>query len=158
MDNRYNLDNFEAGFRQYLIAENRSRASIKNYLSDYRHFAGWMINELRITDYGLRVEKITSDLVKLYKAYLSDNLVPNKTVNRRLSALRKFCSFCIDQGWMKENPAKQVTNIGAAGPIGSINILAEYRQHLTQQKIDQSDITSYLSDAEEFYQYVKTIV
>jgi len=46
-----------------------------------------------------------------YRQYLIDENVPYTTINRRLSSLRKFFSFCIDQGWIQHNPAKEVENI-----------------------------------------------
>ncbi len=159
MDSRYNLNNFEASFRQYLVAENHSPVSIKNYLSDLRHFVGWMDKEFRIQNLEFRIENISTSVIEAYKTYLSDNQIPLKTINRRLSTLRKFCSFCISQGWMKENPAKQVKNIGPIdplGPISLIQVLTEYEQYLAEQNFDQKTITSYLNDVEEFYQFVQS--
>ncbi len=105
MEKGYNLYNLEPQFREFLIAENISPISLKNYLSDLRYFFGWMSSK------SLKVESINKELVEEYRKYLLDNNLPHKTVNRRLSTLRKFCTFCISQGWMKENPAKKIGNI-----------------------------------------------
>jgi hypothetical protein len=105
MEKGYNLYNLEPQFREFLIAENISPISLKNYLSDLRYFFGWMSSK------SLNVEAIDKELVEDYRKYLLDNNLPHKTVNRRLSTLRKFCSFCISQGWMDENPAKKIANI-----------------------------------------------
>jgi|GEM_PF-1129143 len=118
MDQPYNLYNLEAPFRQFLVAENNSSVTVKNYLSDFKHFAGWY------SSVGARSSRpqsntggntpplqITVENVADYKKYLVDNNFPLKTINRRLSTIRKFCSFCISQGWMKENPAKKIGNI-----------------------------------------------
>lgn len=105
MEKGYNLYNLEPQFREFLIAENISPISLKNYLSDLRYFFGWMSSK------SLKIESIDKKLVEEYRKYLLDNNLPHKTVNRRLSTLRKFCSFCISQGWMKENPAKKIGNI-----------------------------------------------
>lgn len=124
MDDRYNFYNLEAPFKSYLFAGNTKVASVtaKNYLSDLRHFLGWFIFALRASpEYEQIVDKkdfsvlinnfLNKKKVDLYKEYLASNNIPVKTINRRLSSLRKFCSFCISQGWLKENPAKHVKNV-----------------------------------------------
>jgi site-specific recombinase XerD len=45
-----------------------------------------------------------------YRTYLEKNSVPVATINRRLSTLRKYFTFCISQQWMTVNPGKQVSN------------------------------------------------
>ena len=91
-----------------------------------------------------------------YKSYLSENNIPHKTINRRLSTVRKFCSFCISQGWLKENPAKQVTNIthlssrAKSRDLSQNEVLSQFRSDLEKEKLDQSVITSYLEDVRDF--------
>src|SRR3989339_906542 len=110
MSDTYNLYNLEAPFKQYLTAGNQKAISIKNYLSDFRHFAGWLMSKGGHGGPPLQ-EPITLNDISEYKSYLESNNIPHKTINRRLSTLRKFCSFCISQGWMKENPAKRISNV-----------------------------------------------
>ena len=110
----YNLYNLEAPFKKYLDAGNQKAVSIKNYLSDFRHFAGWVMSTGEET--SPLQGSINTKTISEYKSYLESNNIPHKTVNRRLSTLRKFCSFCISQGWMKENPAKQIANISSLQP------------------------------------------
>lgn len=105
MGKGYNLYNLEPQFKKFLIAENISPISLKNYLSDLRYFIGWM------NSISPKPESIDKNLVLEYRKYLFMNQLPRKTINRRLSTLRKLCSFCISQGWMKENPAKKIANI-----------------------------------------------
>lgn len=45
MTKTYNLYNLEAPFKEYLVAGNQKDVSIKNYLSDFRHFAGWVMSK-----------------------------------------------------------------------------------------------------------------
>src|SRR3990167_6549789 len=112
MSKTYNLYNLEALFKEYLSAGNQKAISIKNYLSDFRHFAGWMISKVKDQRSKIKDEEIISaNDISEYKSYLESNNIPHKTINRRLSTLRKFCSFCISQGWMKENPAKRISNV-----------------------------------------------
>jgi hypothetical protein len=86
-----------------------------------------------------------------------------------LSTLRKFCTFCISQGWLKTNPAKEISNnsIGIkesssfTPPVQVIeeqtdnpkthkfsfgDILSEYKNTLSQ-----TEETSTVKDLEEFF-------
>ncbi|MCL4363703.1 site-specific integrase [Patescibacteria group bacterium] len=117
MQKGYNLYNLEPQFKNFLLAENISPISLKNYLSDFRHFSGWIelytsSNQTSAKNYENLSEMVNEKSVEEYRSYLSENNIPLKTINRRLSTVRKFCSFCISQGWLKENPAKKVNNIG----------------------------------------------
>lgn len=124
--NRYNLDNYEAAFRNFLIIEQVSAATLKNYLSDFRHFCGWLslyisanhANGIDINDKNTIFTFLSVGLIEQYKEYLVTNNLPDKTINRRLSSVRKFCSFAINQGWIKENPAKKVLNV-SSHPLSS---------------------------------------
>ncbi|MFN4213040.1 MAG: site-specific integrase [Microgenomates group bacterium] len=158
MDKGYNLDNLEALFKKYLSAGNIKSLSVKNYLSDLRHFFEWLVFYLnsRGESKDLPLQQIiTQTTIIDYKTYLLANNIPVKTINRRLSTLRKFCSFCISQGWMKENPAKHVPNISpirSISPIGQI--LTQFHQGLLKEDLDQQTIKSYLEDIREFFTYV----
>ncbi len=156
MSHVYNLYNLEPNFREFLIAENVSPITLKNYLSDFRHFAGWVVSFSPISSIA-SIEALDSILVQNYKAYLMSCQLPLKTINRRLSTLRKFCSFCIFQGWMKENPAKKILNVKSpacrqARQISNLNqdqILKQFENYLLKQNIDQKTITNYLDDVQE---------
>jgi len=197
MDKQYNLYNLEASFKEYLLAGNRRPrtdeqsksgtgeinqlmpVSIKNYLSDFRHFAGWLIfviaskakqsqKEIASSPSASRddITFITADTIEKYKSYLTENNIPPKTINRRLSTVRKFCSFCISQGWMKENAGKKISNISSLSLRGSEtteaiskrdrfanardDILQQFKQDLIKENLDKSTINSYLNDVQEF--------
>ena len=158
MSDTYNLYNLEAPFKEYLLAGNQKPVSVKNYLSDIRHFFGWMTFKIKnqkskIKDEELGnlgfIQNIKVETINEYKSYLSENNIPHKTINRRLSTVRKFCSFCISQGWLKENPAKKVGNIGGIREVGD-ELLEQFQSDLEKEKLDQSVITSYLDDVREF--------
>ena len=153
MSDTYNLYNLEAPFKQYLLAVNHKSVSIKNYLSDIRHFFGWMTLYSKSKQL---ISIIDEKSIIEYKSYLSEHNIPHKTINRRLSTIRKFCSFCISQGWLKENPAKQVANIthlssrAKSRDLSQNEVLSQFRSDLEKEKLDQSVITSYLEDVRDF--------
>ena len=86
-----------------------------------------------------------------------------------MSTLRKFFSFCISQGWLKENPAKKIKNLNffsvhylnkSENPTESkqgdnsklkINpILNSFALSLQQENLDKTTIKSYLEVIQEF--------
>ncbi len=197
MQNTYNLYNLEASFKKYLLAgiENSridtkneeiheltrkglTSISIKNYVSDLRHFFGWLTFTLQAQQnsetnrQNVRVDSrsdsrnfvssiLTSTVISTYKSYLLENNIPHKTINRRLSTIRKFCSFCISQGWIKENPAKRVSNVllsratmsersESKGSRGTRDdLLGQYEQHLIKQNLDKATIASSFNTIQE---------
>jgi len=166
MTNQYNFYNIEASFKQYLLAGNK-KVTVKNYLSDFRHFLGWFILKNKLnSDLPDITSLINIRLINEYKSYLIENKIPVKTINRRLSTIRKFCSFCISQGWMKENPGKQVQNIRQAQDSEFIegqnqnlklkteNLLNQFEKDLIKEKTDRSIINSCLNDVQEFLQII----
>ncbi len=148
MVNVYNLDNLEASFREFLLAGNFQPTSIRNYLSDFRHFAGWANYHVAKSQLAKKTDFIDADLIEKYRSYLVENKLPIKTVNRRLSAVRKFCSFCISQGWMKENPAKRIKNVSLRFEIEPV--LRQYEEDLRKENIDQEMRQNNLTTIQEF--------
>jgi len=154
MDKWYNFYNFEASFKKFLLAENVSPITLKSYLSDLRHFLGWTILKLKAQNKknfeNLSplefLNQIDESLVEEYKNYLVVNAIPAKTINRRLSTLRKFFSFCISQGWLKENPAKKIQNL----KLNIDSIISSFALSLEKENLDQKTIKSYLEVVQEF--------
>jgi len=154
MDKQYNFYNFEASFKKFLLAENVSPITLKNYLSDLRHFLGWTILKLKVQNKknfeNLSplefLNQIDESLVEEYKNYLVVNSIPAKTINRRLSTLRKFFSFCISQGWLKENPAKKIQNL----KLKIDSIISSFALSLEKENLDQKTIKSYLEVVQDF--------
>jgi len=154
MDKRYNFYNFEASFKKFLLAENVSPITLKNYLSDLRHFFGWIILKTKAQNKknfeSLSplefLNQIDESFVEEYKNYLVVNAIPAKTINRRLSTLRKFFSFCISQGWLKENPAKKIQNL----KLKIDSIISSFALSLEKENLDQKTIKSYLEVVQEF--------
>jgi len=165
MVNRYNLSNLEASFKQYLLAENTNHLTIKNYLSDLRHFMGWLAFTIQSRGKSFDITNpiffINEALVSEYKTYFCLNKVPRLTVNRRLSTLRKFCSFCISQGWMKENPAKKIANVvktkitsvkELSRKTETVKLLNEFKTDLEKDDLNTLTIKSYLNILQEALQ------
>ncbi|EKE15370.1 MAG: hypothetical protein ACD_12C00045G0001, partial [uncultured bacterium] len=119
----YNQQNIEALFKQYLIAGIDSSPiqnnTLKNYLSDVRHFLGWLnfyvkkINQNNQRNFFSFIDK---NALESYKIYLIQGNIPVKTINRRLSTVRKFCQFCLSSKLLKEDPTKELRNVSISAP------------------------------------------
>ncbi len=116
MNNRYNLSNLEALFRDYLKTCSISKVSIKNYASDLKHFLGWFMYS-RIGDKNLDshldqfIASVSQVTIEEYVEHLQNDSIPVLTINRRLSTLRKFFSFCIKREILVENPMATIKTL-----------------------------------------------
>jgi integrase len=157
--NRYNLLNFEASFRTYLSAVIKLKpVSIKNYLSDIRHFDGWLAAHAFISS----LDMITHQTLEDYKNYLQKNSLPSKTINRRLSSVRKFFSFLVDQGHLQVNPSKGISNTltrrikptQEAHPTSEV--LNAFEAELKLQGLVDSSVTRHVMNIQEFFSIINS--
>ena len=145
-------------FKLYLKTQGVSPVTIKNYLSDFNHFWGWLIFSLQSglvpfdrNDSLTIIAYFTSQMVIRYKDFLLANKIPPQTVNRRFSTLRQFGKFCISQGWIAANPAKQITNISYQERLDQKEkILTEFKRDLEKERASPLTVKNYLSDLRHF--------
>lgn len=122
MNNEYNLSILEALFKDHLVAEKVSKVTIKNYRSDIKYFVNWFYVYVAPYMKSIGGEAVTVSLIEVFilhstkglieefKTYLIDSNIPLKTINRRLSSIRKFYTFCVARGYLGMNPASSVSN------------------------------------------------
>ncbi len=152
------MKNIKKEFSLYLKTKNISPVTQKNYLSDLGHFLSWFIFFLKsknvaVDENNLSASPLCSFInkgaINQYKTFLSLNHLSQKTANRRLSTLRKFCSFCISQGWLKENSAKKIANLGRRKDQNQ-EILKKFKLALNRENIAKITVKNYLSDIKQF--------
>ena len=137
-----------------------SPITIKNYLSDLRYFLAWLQykKQLSFEDKLSFLNSITPELLLNYKEDLIKSKVSSKTINRRLSTLRKFFSFCISQGWIEENPAKKVRNIqktsNKSKNLLTEPMLEEFESYLNNLGLNKAQKKKIADDVNEFIQIV----
>ncbi|MFH1827090.1 MAG: hypothetical protein ABH812_01490 [bacterium] len=173
---QYNLYNLEASFLQFLNSGNKklTNNTIKNYLSDLRHFFGWFIFKLQANRIHAKLaqelhiptiitEYFDKIVVLQYKAYQIQNNIPLQTANRRLSTLRKLSSFFISQQWISLNPTDQLRNI--VSNKGSLKnkyyiskesdslILNEYKRALQSHNLNLNAIKEELKNINELLNF-----
>lgn len=147
-------------FKNYLKIQKVSPITIKNYLADVNHFLEWLAQKTGIR-YQIAGKAIfglfTQETIEEYKTDQIAN-TPRSTINRRLSALRKFGQFGKSQEWISENPANKVANAQFTSeeskPTSEV-LLEKFQRHLTQDGISPITIKNYLSDLRHFLGWLK---
>lgn len=149
-------------FKLYLKTQKISSVTARNYLADINHFLEWLAQKTGI-HYQIAGRAIfglfTKETLNEYKTDQVAN-TPLATINRRLSALRKFGQFGQKQGWISENPAEKVANATSADSrqqaVDSEKILGNFQKHLVREKVSPITIKNYLSDLRHFLGWLET--
>jgi len=148
-------------FRTYLISQDCSPLTVKNYLSDVKNFFDWLAAKTGI-HYQIAGKAIfgifTKETILEYQQDLLSAKTPRSTINRHLSALRKLGEFARSQGWLSENPTAKIGNVNhqyqpGNAPISvpeQADILNEFRAYLKKEKTNPLTIKNYLSDLRHF--------
>lgn len=98
------------------IEEDLTDVTIRNYLSDLRHFAAWCEStwkQGREEDLSFTPEKVTTPTMTDYRTYLQLvlHLKPN-SVNRSLISLKRYFAWLLSTAQTKSDPAKVVKLVG----------------------------------------------
>lgn len=89
-------------FKNYLSVEkNYSDHTIKNYLIDLNEFGGFLS--------GIDIEKADYILIRKFLGFLKQKNIAKRTIARKLSTLRTFFRFLARDGYIKANPAKNIS-------------------------------------------------
>jgi len=134
-------------FSSYLIKQNASEVTRKNYVADIKNFFKWLNNAVSTGSITLReeVEKplrtITTEIIELFKRSLITTQTPTATINRRLSALRMFFQFAMIEHKIIENPMLLVRNIPRNDALNNVSTLnAALERYAQDKKATPSDI------------------
>lgn len=150
-------------FINYLNKLGISKHSLKNYKSDVNHFASWLI--LKVRTHGSYVESleqaipfISPEVVAEYKAYLSENKIPVKTINRRLSSLRHLAKHLSQIGLLNFDFMKEIENErhqSISKDISFEPIVIEFKAYLEAQSVSHGTIKNYISDIKQFTNWLE---
>ena len=106
-----------AGYEQRLCSEEDLTAvTIRNYLSDLRHFAAWceaIWKQGREEDLPFTPARVTTPTITDYRTYLQRELglKPN-SVNRSLISLKRYFAWLLSTAEIRHDPSKVVKLIG----------------------------------------------
>jgi site-specific recombinase XerD len=172
MDKGYNVAYLEALFKDYLCAENVSKITAKNYTCDIRHYLHWMLYNLSsnglfsdviegddITFLDCFISLSSVESIQRYIEYLLANQTPVRSINRKLSSLRKFHKFCIVRSILSDDPTYNIQNIVQEKDVVKVEELEEdksmQQQHTIiirndlQKKLNKEDVSICLSVLDE---------
>lgn len=120
-------------WRQYLIGQDRSTATIKQYLFAVAHFLTWYEQEARGP---LVMRDLTPIDIMSYRNHLQhEQKKALSTINLRISALRAWCAWLVEAGHLPNDPAAHIKLV--SGESGSkreglsasqVNALLRYAQ------------------------------
>lgn len=147
MHTQYNRYNLEAIFKSSLNAEKVQPITLKNYMSDLKHFFGWLSTQPDFDDDIPRT--LTPTSIQSYVLYLLGANIPFSTANRRLSTLRKFCGLGVQQGWLGANPISHMTNLIVIQGIGP-EMALRFQQYLSEEGLTADEIKKNITDVKEF--------
>ena len=100
-------------FTRQLAANGCSVHTQKAYARDLGAFARWFGRDAALS--AIKPDDLTRFLISDAVLCTPDGQ-PRKpiTINRTKSALRSFFAFCVESGWIKENPARLIRSAPAA--------------------------------------------
>ena len=97
---------FKDKFIEYTSSERRfSEHTIKSYSSDISQFQDFLSSEFDITN---KVEEISFQLIRSWIAYLLENGINPRSVNRKISTLKTYFKFLLREGVLQDNPMLKV--------------------------------------------------
>lgn len=120
MNEAYNFSNIEASFKQYINSGNKVLGinTVKNYISDLRHFLGWyQLTHKPVNGGNLPATnasyfaKLDTTIINDYITYLQTSNNSPQTVKRRISSLSTFLKFALQAGLIEEHYLKQLKEI-----------------------------------------------
>jgi site-specific recombinase XerD len=102
-------------WRQYLQERDHSAGTIKKYTQAVSHFLSWYEQEERAP---LRLAALTPIALIVYRNELQhEQHKAVNTINLRISALRAWCAWLVDQGYLANDPSARVKLV--SGEVGS---------------------------------------
>lgn len=116
-------------FKDYLYVYNSSNLTIKNYINDVRQFLKWAEEVTKAKDSWIVEEqnifpKLKPELLTEYRNRLIETRFSPRSVNRKLSSLRKYLKWAIDSGLLAQrgNSFASELNAGIDGSLRVTNL------------------------------------
>lgn len=137
-------------FKLYLEGQNVSPKTLANYVSDVLHFLRWARNSLGEKNI---IPHLSFDLALAYKESQVQSGVPQATINRRLSSLRRFAHFLEEKNLITENPLDDLQNLPTQNSALK-NLLPQFRTELLSEETNPSVAQKKIEDISEFLRFV----
>lgn len=140
------------GFKDYLYQSKIANISIKNYIIDIQQFITWMTRvaenhtSWHVADNN-PFTHISSEVIEEYKDRLLNQAgFSPVSVNRKLSALRRYLSFAQDKGLLKQEIIIRQAQVTAAGwlkeldkPLDEANLIVSNKEMLLENRFETTE-------------------
>ena len=137
-------------FKSFLIESGKvSKVTLKNYLSDIRFFIFWYE---RFYSQPFSPTSIDYSVVQAFKNYHFDRIAFS-SLDRKLSALRKFFSFLKEKGFIASVPFQEKSK-EAEDKFS----LKEFKNFLFRQNISSVSSKNYLIDITQFLNWADQVI
>jgi len=162
-------------FKEYLFSQDNkaSKLTVKNYLSDIRHFIKWFEAQYQVS---FDPQHITTTTIELFKkAMIGPDLptdshgsdpqksvinqrISSRSLERHLSSLRKFFTFLKLEGHIGVNPFEQIRDKSAqeSAKIDPFN-LKDFKNYLYVYNASHLTIKNYVIDVKQFIKWAKEV-
>ncbi len=150
--------------RQLTEKEGASKSTVKNYLSDVRHFISWYENLMKGS---FDLNSVTSEVIRLYEKSMggtlssgrlkSETMLSHASMKRHLSSIRKFFFVLEGQDLIASNPFKSIQPDVTAEPTDYWH-LRSFKDFLLQKGSSKITIKNYLSDISGFAKWYEETV
>ncbi|MFZ3068689.1 MAG: site-specific integrase, partial [Microgenomates group bacterium] len=143
-------------FSGFLSEAGLSAVSIKNYLSDLRHFFSYSTS-ISPQDNPPTVQEIFQSISNYLNSYLLDqkrSMTPQNTINRRLASIRRFSTFLEAKYGLVSgvsSSSKDAPEDDSESLPTIKKIIAQFKIFLLKEKKTHSTIKNYVSDLNHFF-------
>ena len=138
-------------FSEYLTTNRKvSSVTLKNYLSDLRHFLSWLSHN---EDANLNIlEKINNQILGKYKSFLLSQKSAKSTINRRLATLRIFCQFCFENKLLSKNYTQSISNFPTVKSTDKKihDLVSKFGNYLKKKQSSRNTIKNYTADIKRY--------
>ena len=95
-------------FLRYIKTEKRySNLTVSAYERDLKQFGEYLINIYELHD----ITKATTQMVRSFIVFLKEKGEENRSINRKMSALRSFFKFCLREEAIKVSPMQGIKSL-----------------------------------------------
>ena len=141
------------GFKEYLFSQDNkaSKLTVKNYLSDIRHFIKWFEKEY---SQSFSPVAVSPKVINLYKE-ANKKLLSETSIQRHLSSLRKFFIFLKLESEISVSPF-EIDKVNQKTEDDPWRV-KDFKSHLYVYNASHLTIKNYVIDVKQFIKWAKEV-
>ena len=136
---------------QYIayLENNHSKITIKNYVSDIKHFIAWFDKNEGV---AFSPDLLSKTVIENYKNSLYDKVKSGnspfsyKSLTRHLSSFRSFTNYLLSQELLTQNPFEKASETVSVDPWK----IKEFKNYLYERQASNLTIKYYINDIQSF--------